>query len=86
MKRIIFILTISTAALFTACNGDHTAKGGKDTVNSSYNSGTSNKDSVKLAGDSLGKDTSKTTASDATGTDNSGSGGTKVKDTVKKNK
>ena len=83
MKKAIFILTASTIALFTACNGDHTSKGGKDTVHSVFTS--QNKDSIKKANTSTGVDTGKTTMGDASSTDNSGSGGTQVKDTVKKN-
>jgi len=85
MKTFIILITASTIALLTACNGDHTSKSGKDTVNSIYNGPSPNKDSLKISGDSIGKgDTSKTSKGDASGTDNSGSGGTKVKDSTKK--
>lgn len=82
MKKTVLILALSSLG-FAACNGDHTSKNGKDTVKSTYASST-NKDSLKAA-DSVSMDTGKTTKGDVSSEDNSASGGTKIKDTTKKN-
>ena len=68
MKKIVMICAvIALTSVFVSCSGDHPVHGGQDTAKEHY-SQPSNPDTGKVT----------TTTGDASNTDNSGSGGTRV--------